>query len=344
MKNKKGYNVLENLMKAIVYEKYGSPDVLELKEIEKPAPGDTDVLIKVHATSVGPTDTHFRSGTPFLARFMAGGLLKPKITILGLDIAGEIESAGKHVRQSKTGDQVYGFVPVRANGATAEYICVPEHHVRPKPANMTMIEAAAVPTSATIALRFLQAGGIQRGQRVLINGASGGIGTFAVQLAKAFGVDVTGVCNTTNLELVRSLGADDVIDYTQKDFTKNGQTYDLIFDTVGKRSFPMCQHSLTRKGIYVTTILTRQILFDMLRTSVIGSKKATFIIPKITIDDLHHVHDLIEAGKVKPVIDRCYPLEQTAEAHRYSEAGHAKGKIIVSAVGKSREIRETVHS
>lgn len=331
-------------MKVIVYERYGSPDVLELKEIEKPVARDTEVLIKVHATSVGPTDTHFRSGTPFLARFMAGGLLKPKITILGLDIAGEIEAVGIHVRQLKTGDQVYGFVPVRANGATAEYICVPETHVRLKPANMTMIEAAAVPTAATMALRFLQAGGIQRGQRVLINGASGGIGTFAVQLAKAFETDVTGVCSTRNLELVRSLGADDVIDYTREDFTKNGQTYDLIFDAVGKRSFSKCQRSLTRNGVYVTTILTPQVLFNMAWTSVIGSQKAKFTIPKIAIDDLHLVHDLIEAGKVKSVIDRCYPLEQTAAAHRHSETGHAKGKIIVGMAGESKENGEIAHN
>ena len=326
-------------MKAIVYEKYGSPDVLELKEIEKPAARNTEVLIKVHATSVGPTDVHFRSGAPFLARVMAGGLLKPKITILGLDIAGEIESVGKHVQRLKAGDHVYGFVPVGANGATAEYICVPENHVMPKPANMTMIEAAAVPTAATIALRFLQIGGIQCGQRILINGASGGIGTFAVQLAKSFGTDVTGVCSTVNMEMVRSLGADDVIDYTQEDFTKNGQTYDLIFDAVGKSSFPNCQQSLARKGVYVSTILTFQVLFDMVWTSVIGSRKAKFTIPKITLDDLHLVHDLIEAGKVKSVIDKCYPLEQTAAAHRHSETGHAKGKIIVTVAGESSENR-----
>jgi NADPH:quinone reductase-like Zn-dependent oxidoreductase len=322
-------------MKAIVYEKYGSPDVLELKEIEKPVARDTEVLIKVHATTVGPTDVHFRSGTPFLARVVAGGFLKPKITILGLDIAGEIESVGKHVQRLKAGDHVYGFVPVGANGATAEYICVPEHHVRPKPANMTMIEVAAVPTAATMALRFLQAGGIQRGQRVLINGASGGIGTFAVQLAKSFGTDVTGVCSTVNLEMVRSLGADEVIDYTQEDFTKNGQTYDLIFDAVGKSSFPKCQHALTRRGIYVSTILTFQILFGMVWTSVIVSRKAKFTIPKITIDDLDLVYDLIEAGKVKSVIDRCYPLEQIAAAHRYVETGHKKGHVVITVEHKN---------
>ena len=254
---------------------------------------------------------------------------------MGLDIAGEIESVGKHVQRLKAGDHVYGFVPVGANGATAEYICVPEHHVRPKPANMTMIEVAAVPTAATMALRFLQAGGIQRGQRVLINGASGGIGTFAVQLAKSFGTDVTGVCSTVNLEMVRSLGADEVIDYTQEDFTKNGQTYDLIFDAVGKSSFPKCQHALTRRGIYVSTILTFQILFGMVWTSVIVSRKAKFTIPKITIDDLDLVYDLIEAGKVKSVIDRCYPLEQIAAAHRYVETGHKKGHVVITVEHKN---------
>lgn len=315
-------------MKAIIYRKYGCPDVLELADIEKPVPKDDEVLIKVHATTVSPVDWHFRSGTPFLARKMAGGFLKPKIVILGFDIAGEIESAGRNVQRLKGGDQVYGLVPLGANGANAEYICVSEKNVIPKPGNMTYEEAAAVPTASTVALRFLRAGSIQSGQRILINGASGGLGTFAVQLAKSFGTEVTAVCSTANLEMVRSLGADEVIDYTKEDFTERGQTYDLIFDAIGKNSFPNCKKCLTQKGVYISTILTFQIFLYMLWTLFTG-RKAKFAIPKVTIEDLSFVNDLIEARKVKPVIDRCYSLEEIAEAHRYAETGHTKGRIIV---------------
>ncbi len=253
-----------------------------------------------------------------------------KKTILGFDIAGEIESVGRDVQRLKKSDQVYGLVPCGSNGASAEYICVSEKDVIKKPVNMTYVETAAVPTASTVALAFLKSGGIHSGQRVLINGASGGLGTFAVQLAKYFGTEVTAVCSTSNLEMVRSLSADVVIDYTKNDFTRNGQTSDLIFDAVGKNTFPNCKGSLNRKGVCISTILTFQILLYMLWTTVIGSKKAKFAIPRVTIEDLKFVNKLIKAGKVKPVIDRCYTLEQVAEAHIYAETGHAKGKIILT--------------
>jgi len=314
-------------MKAIVYEKYGPPDVLELKEVEKPAPKDNEVLIKVHASTVTPMDWRFRNGRTLIARFMTG-LLKPKYSILGVELAGEIESAGKDVKLFKQGDQVYGG---GRPGAHAEYMCMPEDKVAMKPSNMTYEEAAAVHFGATTALLFLRdKGRIQNSQKVLINGASGGVGTFAVQLAKYFGTEVAGVCSTTNLELVQSLGAYRVIDYTKEDFTKNGQTYDIIFDAVGKNSYSRCKGSLNQKGIYLNTVATIPLLLQMLWTSKIGSKKAIFARQPIRTEDLIFFKDLIEAGKVKTVIDRCYPLEQTAEAHRYAEKGHVKGKVVIT--------------
>jgi NADPH:quinone reductase-like Zn-dependent oxidoreductase len=314
-------------MKAIVYTKYGPPDVLELEEVEKPAPKDNEVLIKVHASTVSSIDCRFRQGKNIIARMMAG-LIKPKNNILGSELAGEIESVGKDVKLFKQGDQVYGAGQM---GAHAEYTCMPEEKVTMKPTNMTYEEAAAVPFAAPVSLQFLRnKGGIQSGHKVLINGASGGLGTFAVQLAKYFGAEVTGVCSTTNLELVQSLGADRVIDYTKEDFTKEGQTYDIIFDAVGKSSFSKCKSSLNRRGIYLSTVATIPLLLQMLWTSMIGSKKAIFMIAPYRIEDLIFLKELIEVGKVKSVIDRCYPLEQTAEAHRYVEKGHAKGKVVIT--------------
>ena len=314
-------------MKAVVCTKYGSPDVLELKEVEKPAIKDNEVLVKVYATTVSSMDWRFRQGKNIIARMLAG-LAKPKNPIFGIELAGEIESVGKDVKLFKQGDQVYG---VTRSGAHAEYICMPEENVGMKPTNMTYEEAAAVPFGACVALQFLRDyGGIQSGQKVLINGASGGVGTFAVQLAKHFGAEVTGVCSTTNLELVQSLGADKVIDHTREDFTKNGQTYDIIFDAVGKNSFSKCKSSLSQKGIYLSTVATIPLLLQMLWTSKIGSKKAIFTMPPLPTKELIFLKDLIEAGKVKSVIDRCYPLEQTAEAHRYAEKGHAKGKVVIT--------------
>ena len=314
-------------MKAIVYTKYGPPDVLELKEVEKPSPKDNEVLINVCASTVTPMDWRFRNSKTLIARFMTG-LLKPKTNILGVEFAGEVEAVGKDAKLFKQGDQVYGG---GRPGAHAEYICMPEEKVGMKPTNMSYGEAAGVPFSATTALYFLkERGKIQDGQKVLINEASGGVGTFAVQLAKYFGADVTGVCSTTNLGMVESIGADRVIDYTKEDFTNNGQTYDIIFDTVGKRSFSQCKNSLNQRGIYLNTVLTFPLLLQMLWTSKIGDKKAIFGMPPCSTRELDFLKDVIEAGRMKTVIDRTYPLSDTAEAHRYSEKGHAKGKVVIT--------------
>jgi len=317
----------EDTIKAIVYEKYGSPDVLELKEVEKPAITDNEVLIKVHATTVSSMDWRFRNGK-FPARIKSG-LIKPKMNILGVDLAGDVEAVGKDVKLFKKGDQVYGGSQM---GCYVEYVAMSESAViTGKPANMTYEEAAAVPFGAINALHFLRdAGNMQGGQKVLINGASGGVGTFAVQLAKYFGTEVTGVCSTSNMDLVRSLGADEVIDYTKEDFTKEGHTYDIIFDAVGKNSFSNCKSSLNQKGIYITTEYISLVLIHSLWTSMIGGKKAKSMLPKPSTEDLIFLRDLIEAGKVRSVIDRCYPLEQTAEAHRYAEKGHVKGKVVIT--------------
>ena len=277
-------------------------------------------------------DWHFRDGKNIIARMMAGPT-KPRNTILGVELSGEVEAAGKFVKLFKQGDQVYaGGRP----GAHAEYICMPEEKVGMKPINMTYNEAAGVPFSGTTALYFLkEMGKIQDGQKVLINGASGGVGTMAVQLAKYFGADVTGVCSTTNLGLVQSLGADRVIDYTREDFTKEVQTYDIIFDTVGKRSFSQCMDSLKQRGMYLSTVATIPLLLQMLWTSKIGDRKAKFGMPPCTTKELDFLKDVIEAGRMKTVIDRTYPLSDTAEAHRYSEKGHAKGKIVITLQGNT---------
>ncbi len=295
-------------MKAIVYTKYGPPDVLKLKEEEKPTAKDNEVLIRVYAATVTPVDCSFRKG-PFIARFFTG-LIRPKKPILGTEFAGEIESVGKDVKRFREGDQVFATTGVSL-GAHAEYICLPEKGaVVKKPTNMDHEEAASVPYGALTALPFLRdKANIQSGQKVLINGASGSVGTFAVQIAKYFGAEVTRVCSTTNLELVKSLGADKVIDYTKEDFTTTGQTYDIIFDTVGKTSFSRCKSSLKQKGIYLDTVLTLAILLQTLWTSKIGSKKAMMMATGLRqssekTKDLLFLTTLIEAGEIKPVIDR----------------------------------------
>jgi NADPH:quinone reductase-like Zn-dependent oxidoreductase len=319
-------------MKAIVYTKYGSPDVLQLQEVAKPTPKDHEVLIHVHAAIVGPVDCVFRKGDPFLIRLLFG-LTKPRRSILGVEFAGEIEAVGKAVQAFQPGDQVFGMSPDRS-GAHAEYLCLPEDQpMALKSAKMTYEEAVGICDGAPTALIFLrQIAKVQRGQTVLINGASGSVGTAAVQLARYFEAEVTGVCSTTNIDLVKSLGADQVIDYTQEDFTTNGQTYDVIFDVVGKRSFSQCQGSLTPRGVYLSTALTLTILLHMFWTGLRGGKKARFATAGLMQkkENLLFLKELFEAGKLKAVIDKRYPLEQMTEAHRYVETGHKKGNVVIT--------------
>jgi len=321
-------------LKAVVYTEYGSPDVLELKEIEKPTPDDNKVLIKVHATTVTATDCIFRRGDSLFARLFTG-LFKPKRTIPGDVLAGEIEALGKDVKSFKKGDQVFGTAE-GGFGAHVEYICLLEKGTLAiKPANMSFGEAAAVCDGALTALPFLRdKGNIRGGQKVLINGASGAIGSFAVQLAKYFGAEVTGVCSTANLEMVKSLGADKVIDYTKEDFTSKGETHDIIFDTVGKTSFSSCKSSLKQNGIYLQAAFTPAIFPSVLWTSKFGGKKAKIAATGLRpacerTKDLIFLKELVEEGIIQSVIDKSYPFEQIAEAHRYVETGHKKGNVVI---------------
>ncbi len=336
-------------MKAIICTKYGPPEVLELKDVERPAPKDNEVLIRVHATSVNYGDILARNfkkvspgkfSMPLLFWFFAKmyfGFTKPKITILGSEFAGQIESAGKDVNLFKKGDQVFGYLGQNM-GAYAEYLCMPEDGcVAIKPANMTYEEAAIVPYGAIMALNLLRKMNIQSGQKVLVNGASGGIGSAAVQIAKYLGAEVTGVCSTPRLEFVKSLGADKVIDYVKEDFTQSGETYDLIFDILGKSSFSGCKSSLKQNGRYLLASFKMKQLFQMLWTSMIGSKRVICAIAPGSTADLISVKELIEAGKIKSVIDRRFPLEQTAEAHMYVEEGHKKASVVIT-VGYNNKI------
>lgn len=317
-------------MKAIVYTEYGPPEVLRLEEVKKPTPKDNEILVKIYAATVNRTDCGFRAPEPFIVRFFSG-LIRPKRKILGSEIAGEIEAMGKDVVSFKEGDRVFGLSG-ESFGAHAEYICLPEEgSVTTIPANVTYEEAAAVCDGAMLALTCLRKADIQPGQRILINGATGSIGTAAVQIARYFGVEVTAVCNTKNLELVKSLGADEAIDYTQEDFTKHGQTYDVVFDAVGKSSFSRCRRLLKRGGVYIASdlgFLFQNPIYALL-TPKIGSKKVIFPIPRHSKRDIAFFKELVEAGKLKAVIDRRYPLEQIVEAYRYVETGQKTGNVVI---------------
>jgi len=323
-------------MKAMVYEKYGSPDVLQLKEVEIPAPKDNEALVKVHAASLNAADFEYRRGV-FVVRLLYRGLLKPKYKILGSDIAGQVEAVGRNVKQFKPGDEIWGDLSYPYGlGTFAEYVCVPENALRLKPASMTFEEAAAVPTAAVVALQNLRGKRpIQPGQKVLINGAGGGVGTFAVQLAKYFGAEVTGVDSTEKLDIVRSVGADHVIDYTKEDFTKGEQRYDLILDVVVHRSVFDYKRALSREGIcvFIGGSMTRVFLNMLLGPliSMTGSKKMGLVKWEPNKkEDLGFLKELFEAGKVVSVIDRRYPLSEVPEAFRYLEEGHAKGKVVIT--------------
>ena len=321
-------------MKAIVYQKYGSPDVVRVEEVPEPTPKDNEVLIRVRATTVSTAEMAGRKGDPFIARLFTG-LRRPK-KIPGSELAGDVESTGKEVQRFTEGDQIVAATGADL-GAHAEYVCVAEDGaLARKPADATYEEAVAVCEAGLTALPFLRdKGRIQSGQSVLINGASGAVGTGAVQLAKHFGAEVTGVCSTKHLDLVRSLGADEVIDYTTQDFTGTGETYDIIFDAVGKSSFSRCRGSLKEHGVYLTTVPSLAIFPQMLWTSKIGSRRAAIALtglrpPREKVKDLVLCGELMGTGDIRPVIDRSYRLEQAAEAHRYVETGHKQGSVVIT--------------
>lgn len=329
-------------MKAITFTEYGSPAVLKLNDVEKPTPKINEVLIRIHATSLNVGDLwarNFKAITPgkfsmpflfWLPARMFFGWSKPKVNILGSEFSGEVEAVGSDVKRFKKGDRVFGYRG-QSMGANAEYLCVSESGmIAPMPANMTYEEAAAIPYGALTALSLLRKVNIQPGQKVLVNGASGGIGSAAVQLAKYFGAHVTGVCSTPRVDFVKSIGADKVIDYTQEDFTQNGETYDLILDIMNKSSFARCKNSLTPTGVYLLASFKMKQVFQMFWTSMTGGRKVVCALSEEKPADLVIIKDLAEAGKIKAVIDKRYPLEQTAEAHRYVEKGHKKGNIVIT--------------
>jgi NADPH:quinone reductase-like Zn-dependent oxidoreductase len=322
-------------MKAIIYTEYGSPDVIQFKEVETPSPKDDEVLIKVHAASVNAGDWHYLRGTPWLFR-LAAGLLKPKNIFLGADLAGRVEAVGKNVTAFQLGDEVFGDLSASGRGTFAEYVCASESALVLKPANLSFEEAAAVPVAAVAALQSLQQSrtAIQSGQKVLINGASGGVGSFAVQIAKAFGAEVTAVCSTRNVERMQSIGADHVIDYSKEDFTQNGQPYDFILAANGYRPFADYKRALKSGGTYVMSGGANAQMFEAMLmgplVSMTGDKKMGNVLAQPKQADLAFIKELLEAGKVKPLIDRAYPLSAAAEAIRYLETGHAQGKVVIN--------------
>ncbi|MCK5004361.1 MAG: NAD(P)-dependent alcohol dehydrogenase [Candidatus Aminicenantes bacterium] len=329
-------------MKAIIYDKYGPPEVLQLKEVEKPVPKDNEVLIRVHATPVGYGDVMVRNykaitpsefNMPFLLQYpmkFVFGFTKPKKKILGAEFAGEVESVGKNVKLFKEGDKLFGY-PSMNMGSYAEYICMPQKGTMAlKPENMSFEEASAVPYGGITALKLLKKLNIRNGQKVLINGASGTIGSAALQIAKNhFGAEVTGVCSTPRLEYVESLGADKVIDYTKEDFTRNGETYDVIFDILGRSSISKCKNSLNKNGIHFFASFKMKHLFQMMWTKIKGGKRVICAVAPDSAEELVSVKELVEAGKIRSVIDKQFPLEEAAEAHRYVEAGHKKGNVVI---------------
>lgn len=331
-------------MKAIAYEEFGSPDVLELREVRKPDVEPDEVLVRVRAASPNPYDWHFMRGLPYIARLAGAGLRKPKNSVLGSDMAGEVEAIGNEVTRFRPGDEVFGFVGA---GGFAEYVSTREELLGLKPANLSFQQAATVPLAAMTALQGLRnVGEIRSGQRVLIVGASGGVGTFAVQIAKWFGADVTGVCSTRNLEMVHSMGADHVIDYTREDFTRSGQKYDLIFQLAGTASASACRRVLTPKGRLVLSSgdspgrfigPVDRIIKAVLLSLFVGQTMRP-LVTKPRSDDLQFLRELIEAGSVTPVIDRTYPLSEAADAIRYLETGRARGKVVISVTSKERSL------
>jgi NADPH:quinone reductase-like Zn-dependent oxidoreductase len=330
----------ETPVKAWTIQRYGSPDVLDLTEIDKPVPGDAEVLVRVRTTSANPYDWHNIRGEPLIGRLMGGGLglRSPKLSILGADVAGQVEAVGKDVTEFRPGDEVFA---VLKQGGFAEYVCVPEGELAPKPKNLSFEQAAAVPMAANTALLGLRdKGRIQPGQKVLINGASGGVGTFAVQIARAFGTEVTGVCSTRNMDLVRSIGADEVIDYTTQDFTRNGQRYDLLLDIAGSRSVSACRRVLTPTGTYVVVGGPAGRWLQPVRHVVSVIAVSPFVPQRMVAADAYRCRqnkqnlktltEFIEDGKITPVIDRRYPFEEIPAAVRYQEQGHAAGKVVIA--------------
>jgi len=330
-------------MKAIVFTEYGTPDVLKIKEVAKPAPKENEILVRVHATPINYGDLiarnfgnltpgEFNMPTPlYLPSRMAFGWNKPRVNILGSELAGEVEAVGRAVTKFKTGDAVFAYLGMNM-GANAEYVCIPEAgSVALKPSNLSYDETSTLPYGAIMATSLLAKANLQRGQKVLINGASGGIGSMAVQLAKHFGADVTGVCGTPRLEFVKSLGADRVIDYTKEDFTQNGETYDLIFDILGRSSFSQVRRSLKPNGIYLLASFKMKALLQMLWTSITGGKqKVICSFANETSESLTFVKGLVEEGKIKAIVDKRFPMEQAAEAHRYVEGGHKQGNVVIT--------------